>query len=143
VSSLRITKTIIRGSVEDKLRQRASKDNLASLVASLTAKKSMSTLAKSAVDWQISKDEEGDSAELEQASKNGYVDKMAFLAKTDLRQFELEKERRNQKRRQQEANKGQTGNTVTRQEHDEAEEEEEEDATGASAPTEEAKEPVA
>ena len=97
--TMEITKTILKGSIEDKLRQKASKDNLATLVASLTAKKSMSTLAKSAVDWQISKDEEGDSAELEKAAKNGYVDKLAFLAKTDMRQFELEKEARNQARR--------------------------------------------
>lgn len=97
--TMEITKTILKGSLEDKLRQKASKDNLATLVASLTAKKSMSTLAKSAVDWQISKEEEGDSAELEKATKNGYVDKMAFLAKTDMRQFELEKEARNQARR--------------------------------------------
>ena len=102
---MEITKTIVRGSVEDRVRQKASKDNLASLVASLTAKKSMSTLAKSQVDWQISKDEEGDTAELEKATKNGYVDKQAFLAKTDLRQFELEKAARNVKRRQDEASK--------------------------------------
>lgn len=121
----RITRTIVRGSTEDHLRQRASKDNLASLVASLTAKKSMSTLAKSQVDWQISKEEEGDSAELEQASKNGYVDKLAFLAKTDRRQFELEKEQRNVKRRQQEANATATVSSATR--HEEPEEDEEGD----------------
>lgn len=96
--SIEITRTIVRGSAADKGRHKG--DNLAALVASLSAKRGMSTLDKSRVDWDMSKAEEGDSAELEAAAKSGYVDKMAFLAKTDARQFEIEKAARDVKRRE-------------------------------------------
>lgn len=78
------------------------RDNLADLVASLTSQKGITTLDKSRVDWDISKKKEGDEHELKQFRKDGYVAKMAFLAETDLKQFEREKEMRNVVRKQQE-----------------------------------------
>jgi hypothetical protein len=145
----RITKTIIRGSIADKQRlARLSKtDSLTALVASLTAKKQMSTLDKTRVDWDISKEEEGDAADLEKASKNGYVEKMAFLAKTDAKQFEIEKAGRERKRTQQERSNGAKaggggggggGSSAAYEEEDEPEEEE-----TAAAVSEETKEATA
>ena len=137
----RITKTILKGSVEDKLRRAAGKDNLAALVKSLRGENSMSTLKKSQVDWQISKAEEGDAADLEKATATGYVDKMTFLAQTDQRLFEREKEARNVARRQAEAKKraqengAPVGGGDSFQHHDDDGEDEEETAQAESKDT--------
>lgn len=139
---LRITKTILKGSVEDKLRRAAGRDNLSALVKSLRGENSMSTLKKSQVDWQISKAEEGDATDLEKATATGYVDKMTFLAQTDQRLFEREKEARNVARRQQEAKKraqengtaaGGGGGGSARYEQEEDDQEEESSAAQTDA----------
>jgi hypothetical protein len=66
---------------------------LDNLLSSLSKpKKKESTLAKSKLDWDTFKEKEGISHELEQQAKDGYLEKQAFLARTDLRQFEKERE---------------------------------------------------
>jgi len=57
-------------------------------------KPKLSTLEKSKMDWSQFKEKEGIHDELNQhlKSKNSFLDKQAFLQRTDLRQFEKEKE---------------------------------------------------
>jgi uncharacterized protein YecT (DUF1311 family) len=70
------------------------KGNLDSLLGALNKKKKMSTLQKSQLDWDQFKDKEGLQDELNTHlnSKNSFLDKQAFLARTDERQFEKERE---------------------------------------------------
>ena len=100
--SLAVTRTLIKGSAEEKAHRAARQDNLASLVSSLSAKKGINTLEKSRLDWSVSKAEEGDEEELKAfvGSKDALVDRMAFLAKADRRQWEKQKESRDEARKQ-------------------------------------------
>uniref|UniRef100_G3MKW5 Craniofacial development protein 1 n=1 Tax=Amblyomma maculatum TaxID=34609 RepID=G3MKW5_AMBMU len=62
----------------------------------LSKKTKMSTLEKSKLDWDRFKHEEGISEELKSHNrgKGGYLEKQAFLQRTDERQFEIEKGQR-------------------------------------------------
>merc|ERR1712228_443718 len=64
---------------------------LQGLLATLDGKKKMSTMEKSRHDWGRYKDNQDDStrAEMERFAKDGYLAKMAFLERTDLRQAEV------------------------------------------------------
>uniref|UniRef100_A0A1E1XBT2 Craniofacial development protein 1 n=1 Tax=Amblyomma aureolatum TaxID=187763 RepID=A0A1E1XBT2_9ACAR len=59
----------------------------------LSKKTKMSTLEKSKLDWDRFKQEEGIAEELKSHNlgKGGYLEKQAFLQRTDERQFEVEK----------------------------------------------------
>ena len=61
----------------------------------------MSTLQKSQLDWDQFKEKEGIQDELNEHlnSKNSYLDKQAFLARTDARQFENERDVRISRRK--------------------------------------------
>jgi len=48
-------------------------------------------LDKSKLDWDTFKKKEGIEDDLKQQAKSGFLEKQAFLARTDLRQFENEK----------------------------------------------------
>eukprot|EP00947_MAST-08B_sp_MAST-8B-sp1_P006065 g6065.t1 len=63
----------------------------------------MSTISKTAVDWDNYKDKEGIDEELRQKARDGYVERREFLNRTDWRQFELEREEREAERRRREA----------------------------------------
>lgn len=67
---------------------------LSSLVAGLNKKKGSSTLLQSKQDWDSYKSEEGISEELSEhnRSKDSYVERQAFLMRSDLREFDREKE---------------------------------------------------
>ena len=95
-------KSMIKGSAEEVAYRAARQDSLASLVSSLSAKKSINTLEKSRLDWSVSKQKEGDEEELKAfvGSKEALVDRMAFLAKADRRQWEKQKESRDEARKQ-------------------------------------------
>ncbi|KAK6174404.1 hypothetical protein SNE40_017689 [Patella caerulea] len=56
-------------------------------------KQKMSVLDKSKMDWNSFKKDEGieDDLKLHNNSKEGYIERMKFLQRTDLRQFEIEK----------------------------------------------------
>ena len=56
---------------------------------------SVSTMAKSSVDWDAFKEESNLGDELEQATKDGYLQRQDFLTRCDVRQFEQEKAQRN------------------------------------------------
>jgi len=67
------------------------KSNLDDLLNSL-GKKKISTLEKSKLDWQNFKSKEGIEEELKEKTKDGYLERQAFLARTDYRQFEQERD---------------------------------------------------
>ena len=74
---------------------------LSGLVSLLDSKKQkLTTLEKTKLDWNTFKSEEGIDEELEKhkKSKDGYLDKQAFLERADLRQFEIERAMRMSKR---------------------------------------------
>lgn len=62
--------------------------------AILNKKQKLSTLQKSMLDWNSFKKDEGIEEELDQhrRGKDSYVDKQAFLQRSDLRQFEIERD---------------------------------------------------
>ena len=78
--------------------QPKKKGNLDSLLAGLKPKK-ISTTQKSALDWEKFKKQEGIQEELSKHAKDGYLQKQAFLQRTDLRQFERERDIRQAKRK--------------------------------------------
>ena len=71
-------------------------------VLSQLKKPKLNTLEKSFVDWRQYKKEEGIEDELVQhnKSKDTFTDRQAFLQRTDLRQFEIEKQIREKERSQ-------------------------------------------
>lgn len=74
---------------------------LSALTANLGKKQKMSTLQKTALDWQEYKQEEGLEDELQAAvrSKGSFTERQSFLARADLRQFEIEKSIREKTRK--------------------------------------------
>ncbi|XP_013782197.1 craniofacial development protein 1-like [Limulus polyphemus] len=64
-----------------------------SVLGQLSKKPKMSALEKSKLDWSTFKEKEGIGEELNQflKSKDGYLDRQAFLQRVDHRQFEIEK----------------------------------------------------
>ena len=56
--------------------------------------KSISTVTKSAFDWQTHKVKEGLEDELAPAAKDGYLAKQDFLTRVDVRRFEKERDER-------------------------------------------------
>lgn len=54
----------------------------------------VSTVAKSSMDWENYKEQEGLEEDLEKASKDGYLHRKDFLDRCDVRAFENEKETR-------------------------------------------------
>jgi len=80
------------------------KGSLATVVRALKQKKlekKMGTLEKSRLDWVAFKKQQGIEEELQSAvkSKNGYLERQEFLQRTDLREFEYEKDIRAKRRR--------------------------------------------
>ncbi|RWS26129.1 craniofacial development protein 1-like protein [Leptotrombidium deliense] len=77
-----------------------SSSGLGSLLANINKKPKLSTLTKSKLDWQLFKKEEGCEEELSQhrSSKDNFVERQAFLQRSDLRQFEEEKSIREKNR---------------------------------------------
>lgn len=70
------------------------------LVANLGKKQKLSTLNKTKLDWDMFKQEEGIADDLKNhtKNKNSFVERQAFLQRTDLKQFELEKSIRDKNR---------------------------------------------
>lgn len=79
------------------------RSGLKDLVSNLGKKSKLGTLQKSKLDWDSFKREEGIEDELKQAtlSKDGYVERQAFLTRADVRQFEIEKSIRSKIRKPQ------------------------------------------
>lgn len=79
-------------------------DDLDLLLNQLKAPKNISTLDKTAHDWEQYKDKKGIRDEVEKAAKNGYLEKKDFLLRVDYRQFEKERDQREQERIKRELN---------------------------------------
>lgn len=73
---------------------------LASVLNKIGKKDKLSTLEKSKLDWNKFKQSEGIDEEIKtfNRGKDGYLEKQDFLQRTDLRQFEIEKQLRTTKR---------------------------------------------
>ncbi|EFC49879.1 predicted protein [Naegleria gruberi] len=70
--------------------------------------KKKSTISQSKQDWKQYKEKEGIEHELKQYTKDGYLEKQSFLERTEMREFEIDKDLRNAERKrkeQQNANK--------------------------------------
>ena len=76
-------------------------------VLSQLKKPKIGTLQKSAIDWTHFKQKEGIAEELDlhNRSKDTFIERQAFLQRTDLRQFEREKQIREKNRSQRQLNK--------------------------------------
>lgn len=73
---------------------------LGSILADMKGKKKLSALQKSALDWQgVREGDEDMKAELDQNKKDGYLEKQAFLSRTDWRTFENERDERSKNRK--------------------------------------------
>mgnify|MGYP000272673969 CR=1 FL=1 len=72
---------------------------MGTLVANLDKPDTLSTLTKSSIDWDTYKHEKGVEDELAGASKGGFVEKQAFLARVDGRRDELYREHRGAEKR--------------------------------------------
>ncbi|KAF4528291.1 hypothetical protein B566_EDAN016642 [Ephemera danica] len=74
---------------------------LASMLGQLGKKNKLSTLEKSKLDWEGYKEQNGLTEEIQthNKGKHGYLEKQDFLQRTDLRQFEREKQMRSNTRR--------------------------------------------
>ncbi|KAJ9580265.1 hypothetical protein L9F63_004078 [Diploptera punctata] len=73
---------------------------LSSVLGQIGKKSKLGTLEKSKLDWDRYKQEEGldEEIQLHNRGKDGYLEKQDFLQRTDLRQFEIEKELRTTRR---------------------------------------------
>ncbi|EDW01148.1 craniofacial development protein 1 [Drosophila grimshawi] len=73
---------------------------LGSLLNQLGKKKKMSVLEKSQMDWKTFKSDEGIDEDLRthNKGKDGFLERQDFLQRTDLRQFEIEKNMRQTRR---------------------------------------------
>lgn len=105
---IEVTEEVERGSAEER-RLRAARalasgtSNLKGLLSEFGKSNKLSTIAKSRLDWEKSKHDEGDAEELERFRKGGgsFVDRQAFLASVDQRRFEIERAERNRVREAQ------------------------------------------
>ena len=79
------------------------RSGLTDFVSNLGKKNKIGTLQKSKIDWDSFKRDQGIEDELKQAtlSKDGYVERQAFLSRADVRQFEIEKSIRSKIRKPQ------------------------------------------
>eukprot|EP00026_Physarum_polycephalum_P004427 Phypoly_transcript_04446.p2 GENE.Phypoly_transcript_04446~~Phypoly_transcript_04446.p2 ORF type:complete len:257 (-),score=85.96 Phypoly_transcript_04446:141-911(-) len=71
---------------------RSALDNLVSSMSKKSNK--LSVMDKSKLDWDKYKTATGSNEELAHQKKNGYLEKVAFLQRTDERRFEIEKQQR-------------------------------------------------
>ena len=71
----------------------------------MESKKSLTTIDKSSYDWDKYKDKEGIKEEVENAKKNGYIEKQEFLQRVDERQFNKERAQRERERIRRESDK--------------------------------------
>ena len=73
------------------------KRGLSSFLSNINKKSKLSTLEKSKLDWNQFKQENDLTEEINNFNrgKNGYLERQDFLQRTDLKQFEIEKDLRN------------------------------------------------
>jgi hypothetical protein len=101
------TKIDSKNEVKDKIVKSVKRSGGLGAVLNELKKPKISTLQKSIIDWNNFKKDEGIEDELKQhnKSKNTFIERQAFLQRTDLRQFEIEKEVRAKNRAQRQLSK--------------------------------------
>ncbi|XP_076469951.1 craniofacial development protein 1-like [Babylonia areolata] len=69
---------------------------LGNVLSKIGKKQKMGTLEKSKMDWEAFKQKEGINEDLKihNKGKDGYIERMSFLNRTDVRQFEIERDLR-------------------------------------------------
>jgi len=67
----------------------APKTGLSNILGLLGKKQKMSTTTKSALDWEGFKEEKGITDELKNHNKDGYLEKVGFLKRAELREHEI------------------------------------------------------
>ncbi|GFO49302.1 craniofacial development protein 1-like [Plakobranchus ocellatus] len=84
------------GSAQKQDLKRPAVGGLSSVLSKIGKKNKMGTLEKSKIDWDSFKKKEGieEDLKIHNKGKQGYTERMAFLNRTDQRQFELERELR-------------------------------------------------
>lgn len=70
------------------------KGGVGSVLAMINKKPKMSTLEKSRLDWMKYRQQEGIEDQLEQNKKDGYLERQDFLKRSEMKQYELERELR-------------------------------------------------
>ncbi|EDW99465.1 craniofacial development protein 1 [Drosophila yakuba] len=75
------------------IKRPSAKNGIGSIMNKLEKKKNLTVLERSQLDWKIFKQDEGIDELLcsHNKGKDGYLDRQDFLQRTDLRQFEIEK----------------------------------------------------
>lgn len=68
--------------------------SLRSVVANLDKPETISTLAKTSLDWDQYKNQQGLDDELERAAQAGFVERQSFLQRVDERSYERERAQR-------------------------------------------------
>ncbi|ESO86510.1 hypothetical protein LOTGIDRAFT_235322 [Lottia gigantea] len=83
------------------IKRPASGGGLGGILSKIGKKQKISVLEKSKMDWNNFKKDEGieDELKIHNNSKQGYIERMKFLERTDLRQFEIEKNLRQSSKR--------------------------------------------
>eukprot|EP00118_Oscarella_pearsei_P003551 m.14757 g.14757 ORF g.14757 m.14757 type:complete len:230 (+) comp25963_c0_seq2:2-691(+) len=87
-----VVKDVVETDVNPSQKERRSGSSLSNLLKGLGKAPKLSTLDKSKLDWKTYTVKEGLKDELSQHNKDGYLERRAFLERTDVRQYELEKE---------------------------------------------------
>lgn len=77
---------------------KAAESSLDQALSAISGPQNMSTVSKSSADWDRYKEASGLQDELETAAKNGYLSKKEFLDRCDVRQFEQERDLRQERR---------------------------------------------
>ncbi|EDV59951.1 uncharacterized protein Dere_GG10889 [Drosophila erecta] len=83
-----------------KIKRPSAENGIGSIMNKLEKKRNLSVLERSQLDWKIFKQDEGIDELLcsHNKGKDGYLDRQDFLQRTDLRQFEIEKNLRQSRR---------------------------------------------
>jgi len=87
--SIKVTKEV---DISEIKKRKASQSNAMENVLQQLKKKKLTTKEKSAIDWEQFKKKEGIEDELKQAAKTGFLEKQAFLQRSDFRQYEKERD---------------------------------------------------
>jgi hypothetical protein len=74
--------------------EKNTESNLDKVLQTLKGPKQISTVGKSAIDWDNYKEKEGITDDVAAAAKDGYRGRQDFLQQCDVRNFEIERDQR-------------------------------------------------
>lgn len=97
-SSVEVANLTKSGALTNNPAPQARGGGLDSFIDQLNKGKKATTLAKSKEDWEDFKTKTGEKEDLERYAKDGFLEKQAFLERSNLREFEKERDMRNVER---------------------------------------------